>query len=186
MGKALAIYHSLPPFARQLAASAHGWQLRQWRYGPETNSLAAEAQKREKWTAAHWQEWQQARLAGVLARARTTVPYYRQQWQERSGENGSQSHLLLQNWPVLSKEKVRRQPRAFVADDVPDHRLRMEQTSGTTGTPLRLWHSRETARAWYALMETRWRGWYGVSRQDCWAILGGQLVTPATQKRTSR
>jgi phenylacetate-CoA ligase len=183
MGKALAIYHSLPPFARQLAASAHGWQLRQWRYGPETNALAAEAQRREKWTAAQWHEWQQAKLSGVLERARKSVPYYRQQWQERLGGDGCQSHELLQNWPILSKEKVRRQPRAFVAEDVSESRLRMEQTSGTTGTPLRLWHSRETARAWYALMETRWRGWYGVSRQDCWAILGGQLVTPASQKK---
>src|SRR5580658_3782201 len=119
MGKALAIYHALPPFARQIAASAHGWQLRHWRYGPETDSLAAEAQKREKWTPAQWQEWQQVRLARVLERARRSVPYYRQEWQQRVGGNGLHGHELLQNWPVLSKEQIRRHPRAFVADDAP-------------------------------------------------------------------
>src|SRR5262249_43089394 len=40
-----------------------------------------------------------------------------------------------------------------------------------------------TVRAWYALMEARWRRWYGVSRHDRWAILGGQLVTPVAQRR---
>ncbi|HEY3862563.1 MAG TPA: hypothetical protein VGO59_11805 [Verrucomicrobiae bacterium] len=178
MEKVLAIYHSLPPFARQIAASAHGRQLRHWRYGPETDLLTAEARKREQWTPAQWKEWRQARLARVLERARTAVPYYRQLWLARKG-----GYESLQNWPILSKNSVRWNPKAFLADDVSEGRLRMEQTSGTTGTPLRLWHSRATARAWYALMEARWREWYGVSRKDCWAILGGQLVTPVTQKK---
>ena len=38
-------------------------------------------------------------------------------------------------------------------------------------------------RAWYALFEARWRGWYGVSRRDRWAILGGQLVAPVSATR---
>src|SRR5262249_24528446 len=29
----------------------------------------------------------------------------------------------------------------------------------------------------------RWRRWYGVSLHDRWAILGGQLVTPVSQKQ---
>ena len=57
-----------------------------------------------------------------------------------------------------------------------------EHTSGTTGTPLTLWQSRETVRQWYALFEARWRRWYGLSRNDRWAILGGQLITPFEQK----
>jgi phenylacetate-CoA ligase len=32
-------------------------------------------------------------------------------------------------------------------------------------------------------MEARWRGWYGLSRADHWAILGGQLVAPIDQTR---
>jgi phenylacetate-CoA ligase len=58
-----------------------------------------------------------------------------------------------------------------------------EHTSGTTGTPLDLWSKRETVRTWYALCEARWRWWYGVSRHDRWAIVGGQLVVPIWQRR---
>ena len=85
-------------------------------------------------------------------------------------------------WPVLSKQELRAGPRQFVSEDAWSERLRLEQTSGTSGTPLQLWQTREASREWYALMEARWRGWYGVSRKDRWAILGGQLVAPVQQK----
>lgn len=43
--------------------------------------------------------------------------------------------------------------------------------------------SAETARKWYALFEARWRNWYGVTRFDRWAIIGGkQIVPPSAQK----
>jgi phenylacetate-CoA ligase len=89
---------------------------------------------------------------------------------------------LLENWPVLAKEELRRNPAAFLADDCRPSRMFVTHTSGTTGTPLRLYESRAAIRAWYALVEARWRRWYGLSRQDRWAILGGQLVTPAAQR----
>ena len=183
MKKALEIYHLLPPFARHLAASARGFQLHQWRYGRETDGLATEARQRETWDSKRWQEWQQARLSRVLKHASEAVPGYREEWLRRRTAGDSRSPLVLQDWPILSKEKLRSNPRAFVAADVPLKRLQVEHTSGTTGTPLQLWHSRATARQWYALMEARWRGWYGVSRRDRWGILGGQLVTPARQEK---
>jgi len=58
-----------------------------------------------------------------------------------------------------------------------------EHTSGTTGKSLDLWWSRKTVVEWYALFEARCRLWYGISRHSRWAILGGQLVTPAHQKK---
>jgi phenylacetate-CoA ligase len=58
-----------------------------------------------------------------------------------------------------------------------------EHTSGTTGKSLDLWRSRDAVRALYALSLARARGWYGVSRSDRWAMVGGQLVTPVEQRR---
>jgi phenylacetate-CoA ligase len=78
---------------------------------------------------------------------------------------------------------LRDQPEAFLADDTDPKRLWVVHTSGSTGTPLKLWQSRETVQAWYALFEARWRKWYGLSRHDRWAILGGKLVTPIAQQR---
>lgn len=179
---ALRLYHRLPGPVRAMAAGARGWYLRAWRYGPETDALVEEALSRDRWDAARWRAWREERVAVVLHRAATRVPYYREQWAARRRRGDRSSWERLEHWPVLEKDEVRRHPRAFVADDRDPRAMFHEHTSGTTGTSLDLWWSRETVRAWYALFEARWRRWYGVSRRDRWAILGGQLVVPVARR----
>ena len=181
--KLLRLYHRLPYPLRVLAASGRGYYLRWWRYGPETERLVAEALERETWSPARWQAWQQERLALVLHRAAKKVPYYREQWSARRRRGDRAAWEYLENWPILEKEHIRQNPRAFVADDCQIQKMYHEHTSGSTGKPLDLWWSRATVKAWYALFEARWRRWYGVSRQDRWAILGGQLVAPVQTRR---
>lgn len=179
----LHLYHRLPYAGRVLAASLRGYYLRFWRYGPETARLVAAARERETWSPERWQAWQQERLALVLHRAVTQVPYYREQWAARRRQGDRASWEYLENWPILEKEAVRAHPKAFVADDCAIGQMYEIHTSGTTGKPLTLWQSRSAVRQWYALFEARWRGWYGVSRQDRWAILGGQLVMPVARRQ---
>jgi len=179
----LSLYHRMPAWMRNVAASVHGWRLERWRYGRETERLVGEALERESWTGEQWKAWQEERLARLLDRAARQVPYYRAMWAERRVRGDSGSWERLENWPVLEKEALRRQPEAFVAEDCDRRRMVEEHTSGTSGTPLRLWHTRRALRAWYALFEARWRRWHGVSRRDRWAILGGQLVVPVGQRQ---
>ena len=176
----LGLYHRLPGPARSLAAGLRGLYLRSWRYGPETEKLVEEALERESWGRERWRAWQEEQLARVLERAATRVPYYREWWRSRGGRAAWER---LENWPVLEKEAVRENAERFLADDCRTSRMFHEHTSGTTATPLDLWWSRETVRRWYALFEARWRRWYGVSRYDRWGNLGGQLITPAAQRR---
>jgi phenylacetate-CoA ligase len=178
----LRIYQRLPARARSVAASLRGFYLRAWRYGAETDRLVEEAHDRERWSAESWQRWQEERLAYMLERAATRVPYYRNQWARRRRKGDRASWDLLENWPILQKEPLRTNPRAFLADDSEVRWLFHEHTSGTSGTPLDLWWSRKTVRAWYALFEARCRRWHGVTRHDRWAMLGGQLVTPVEKK----
>ncbi|HVG31085.1 MAG TPA: AMP-binding protein [Pyrinomonadaceae bacterium] len=179
----LQLYHRSPAPLRSVAASLRGYQLRAWRYGRETERLVEEAIERERWGAERWRQWRGERLARVLHRAATQVPFYREQWAGRRRRGDRASWELLANWPVLEKESVRQTPRAFLADGCDVRRMFHDHTSGTTGKSLDLWLSRRTVRAWYALCEARLRHWYGVSRRDRWAILGGQLVVPAANRR---
>lgn len=179
----LRIYHQLPYPLRVLAASVRGRYLSRWRYGPQHEALVEEILARDGWSAAQWQAWQEERLAFVLHRAATRVPYYRQQWDERRRRGDKAAWDMLANWPVLTKEHLRQEPRAFVADDCDPRQMYYEHTSGTTGKPLHIWISKETLQTWFAMFEARSRRWYGVSRHDRWAILGGQLVTPVERQR---
>jgi phenylacetate-CoA ligase len=179
----LRYYHVLPPAVRALAATVRGGYLRAWRYGPETQQLLDAALERDRWDPERWQRWEEERLAFVLHRAATRVPYYRDQWAARRRYGDRASWELLENWPILEKEPLRQDPQSFLADDRQRFRMFHEHTSGTTGTSIDLWFGRETLRAWYALYEARCRHWYGVSRHHRWAILGGQLVCPVRQDR---
>lgn len=179
----LQMYHQLPSPARSIAASLRGSYLRWWRYGPETDGLVAEALEREEWGLERWKTWQEERLAYMLHRAATQVPYYHEQWERRRRLGDRASWECLENWPILEKETLRENSKAFVADDRNVRRMFHLHTSGTTGTALDLFQSQETVRAWYALFEARCRDWYGVSRHDRWATIGGQLVTPVSERR---
>ncbi len=177
------IYRGLPPVARSAAAGLRGAYLNSWRYGPESERLVAEALEREGWPAERWHLYQEERTARLLHRAATRVPFYRAQWEERRRRGDRASWEVLANWPLLDKATLRAQAAAFVADDRDPRSMFHERTSGTSGTPLDLWWSRETVRAWFGIQEARLRRWHGVSRHDSWAILGGQPVVPASVRK---
>ncbi len=175
----LDLYHRLPYPGRCLAASLRGGYLRWWRYGSVTPKLVEQALEREHWRQEEWRRFHQEELATLLHRAVHQVPYYRRYWQGRPAAEWQDPD----NWPILRKETVRRDPRAFLAGDCDPRRMFAEHTSGSTGTPLTLWWSRKTAIRWYALVEARLRRWHGLTRHDRWAILGGQLVARVGQRQ---
>ena len=178
MSVALEIYNRLPPRSKSIAASARGYYLSWWRYGKETERLVEEAIERDGWDQAKWSEWQSDRLHYLLDRARYRVPHYKALWAARS-----EGAIPFDEWPVLTKDELRNDAVSFVADDCRVSRMFHDHTSGTTGSSLDLWLTRETVTRWYALFEARCRRWYGVSRHDRWAILGGQMVVPVRQQK---
>src|SRR5262245_2965953 len=158
-GALLHFYHRLPAPMRSVAASLRGLYLRSWRYGPETDRLVEEAISRESWSLKQWSAWQEERLACVLHRAATQVPFYREQWTARRRRGDRASWDYLENWPILEKNSVKDNPSKFVAADCDLRRMFREDTSGTTGKSLSVWWSLETVRKWYALSEARIRYW---------------------------
>jgi phenylacetate-CoA ligase len=152
------------------------------RYGAETESQVERALDRESWSREKLEEWSNKRLALILERAATKVPYYRSQWETAERKNGK-DWQTLGNWPVLRKDALRGNKNAFLVDGMNTKSLYLEHTSGTTGTPVEFWSDRSTLQSWYALAEARWRHWYGVSRRDRWAIIGGQQVVAFKQTK---
>lgn len=179
----LRLYHRLPGRARSAAATLRGWYLKRWRYGRESEQLIEEALARDAWSAAQWKKWGEERIAYILHRAATRVPYYREHWAERRRRGDRASWEILANWPILEKDEVRADPRAFVADDCDTRGMFHEQTSGTTGKPIDIWRSRTTVATLHAIADARTSRWDGIADGVRWARLGGQLVTPVRQRR---
>jgi phenylacetate-CoA ligase len=179
----LSIYQALPYPLRVVVASARGLILQSTRYGGETDHLKKEAGDRENWNSEQWADWESEKLAKTLHHAATNVPYYRNQWEVRIRKGDRASAEYIENWPVLKKEDLRAHGNAFLAEGQNIRQLVLDHTSGTSGVPLRIWMDRTSIRAWYALVEARWRGWYDLSRHDHWGMLGGQLVTAFNQSK---
>jgi phenylacetate-CoA ligase len=172
------VYGILPAPAQSAVATIRGYYLRAWRFGADSEALISEAIEREHWNDKQWSHWRGERLARLLHRAATLVPFYRDMWAARRRRGDRAPWDQLANWPILEKESVRHNASAFIADDRDRRFMFHEHTSGTTGTSLDIWRSRDTVRVWYAHNEARWRRWYGVSASDRWAMFGGQLVVP--------
>lgn len=177
------IYNQMPGSVQNVFASVRGYQLRSWRFGANAEQLVEAALARDSWRQEQWQPYQQERLAPILHTAATKVPYYHDQWAERRRQGDNASWDYLENWRVLEKAPVRANPQAFIPEGSDPNRMYHVHTSGTTGTPIQLWSTRETVQAWYAIYEARWRRWNGVSRHERWAIMGGQLVVPRSRTR---
>ena len=177
------LYRHVPYPAKVAAAGLRGAQLSRWRYGHDADDLVERALEADTLAAGTWEDLLAERRGRLLHHAATTVPYYRQQWRRRRRDGDRRPVEDLASWPVLDKAAVKADPWAFVSEPSRRDPLFTEHTSGTTGTPLTLWWSREATRCWYALFEARTRRWHGVSRHDPWAILGGQpIVAPGRQR----
>jgi phenylacetate-CoA ligase len=175
------LYHRLPPSARNLAASLWGLWLLIWRRGPERRRAKDQALDREAWAAPRWEPWRNEQLATILDVAATRVPYYRRYWEAQGDSAGSPRWKQLENWPVLRKEELRADPASFVVEGHSRRWMYREHTSGSTGTPLTIWMSRQATRCWSGLFEARVLGWNGLCSRDRWAMLGGRLITPVDQ-----
>ncbi|MEM8930559.1 MAG: AMP-binding protein, partial [Acidobacteriota bacterium] len=173
----LALYRRLPYPLKVLTASLRGWHLDRWRYGADLEHRVAEIHEREHWDSEAWERWRDTRLADLLRRA-IDAPAYARAWADRPGDP-----TRLADWPVLQKPALRADPTGYLVSGTDPRKLYPEHTSGSTGTPLRLWWGRDTVRGWYALVEARLRRWHGIDRRDRWAILGGQLVTDVRRTR---
>jgi len=164
-----------------IGAALHGYSLKWWRYGKETDLLINDFLEHDQWTIEQIRDYQQEKICQLLTIAVLQVPYYKDYWSRRRRKGDKASWEILDNWPVLHKADIRNNPKAFVVDG--GRFFYKEHTSGSTGTPLTLYQSRKTLHKWYALYEARVRQWNEISRNDNWAIIGGQLVTKFNQLR---
>jgi phenylacetate-CoA ligase len=181
-GVAAALYNRVPPIVRDWIASRYGARNMKLRYGGSFARHLSEFRERDTWPLEKLVEWRDARLRELLALAVRQVPHYRRlHAQGAFPVEDVRTASDLDRLPILEKETVRRHPTEFLATDPGS--LSVLYTSGTTGTPVKLFRSIETIRTWYACFECRARGWAGVRQGDRFAALGGQLVVPFERNR---
>ena len=126
-------------------------------------SVLAQLEQSQWWEPGHLQEKQFLQLATVLQYARGSLPFYRQ----RLSDAGIAVDKDIQTdaWervPTLTRQQLQANVQTLrVRKPPPGHRqLGMAQTSGSTGTPVRVATTETTRMLWnaFVLREHYWHG----------------------------
>lgn len=177
------LYARLPVPLQHAAVSAFGYQWRWRRHGGRFGEYRAGFVERERFRPADWRDWQDARLRQMLAVAGRT-PHYTAAWDALAApvEEGEAVHALAR-LPITSKEAVRRRPEDFCPGGRPPSGATSVATSGTTGTPLTLYYSRDDLRRSQAARDARYHTFAGVGWHLPRATFSGRLVEPDPSSR---
>jgi phenylacetate-CoA ligase len=172
------LYEALPVFAQNIACSAAGWVRVRQRF---TRHFWRTLEEWERSAAACDDELraiQALRLAHLVGYAREHVPHYANLPPMRRRRDPREAvAATLAEVPPLEKSAYRDAPLEFLSRELPRLRWTRGQTSGTTGTALRLWYTTDALAEEYASV-WRMRRRLGVSPSDPHLTFGGRMVVP--------
>jgi len=159
-------------------ASWNARKLDRWRHGPEHDKLLAEIIDRNSWSSKQFVEYQNRALGEIIQKAANNVPYYRQIFAEHQIDPASIVSVDdLPKLPILEKTTARENPKSLLDETVDRRKLIVTNTSGTTGTPVNLYHGVLDESATFAYVEARCHMVADMMRRRNRSVsLGGHLV----------
>ena len=174
-------YDMLPTPLQHAVVVAEGWRTYRARFGAPYHRALTELRRTDFATPEEVRAGQERQLAQMVTWAATTVPYYRDLFRKEGIDPASIRSLEdLPRIPILDKETVRARTLDFRSEEIPSRDIIPGHTSGTTGTAMPLFHTRE-AFGWEYAVIWRQRGWFNIRLGDRFAGFGGQLVVPVSK-----
>ena len=175
------VYARSPVWLQHGMVSAYGLRWRRLRLGGEWPAFTEAFRSREGWREPQWRAFTATRLREILLTAFDRVPHYRDEWRRLGVTRGRLAAMdpeQLGELPILTKDVVRRAPKALLIDGVAPRGIHVFHTSGSTGTPIATyWTTRELQRS-LAMREARSAGWAGVTYLESRATFSGRLAVP--------
>lgn len=176
------MYPYLPVPVQNAGISAYGYVYKRERFGRDFAPTLAAFEERDRWDVERFRAYTIEALRGVLHRA-FDVPFYRDSWAAAGLSVEDVAELTpesLFRLPILRKESLRRAPTAFVPDrGRAVGRMLSYLSSGSTGTPIRMYCTAAGQQRFAAAREARSYRWAGTSILRPRAMIGGQPIVPA-------
>jgi phenylacetate-CoA ligase len=177
------IFDYLPVFTQNLVISAAGQRRFRNRFSDHFHETLEKWQQTVDCPLPVLKEIQRDRLLRLVERAREHSPFYRGLRAPSYAADADEAIAeTLSQIPILSKSVYRENTDAIVARDIPQRLLRRGVTSGTTGTALYVYYTRETEAEEYASV-WRLREQLGVGLYDPHFSFTGKVVVPVAQTK---
>jgi len=177
------LYDRSPVWVQNVMTSVYGGRLRLFRYGGKQPAYQEELEKSQWLSLSEMGALQLGKLRDLLRHSCRHVEFYR----ERAARCGFDPAAVgsiddLTSFPTLSRDDVLQNAERMVADNVSRADLVKNFTSGTSGSPLSFYLTRETWRRNYAFW-ARFRNWFGFEIGQRRATFGGRIIVPHSQKK---
>ncbi|MBM4328966.1 MAG: phenylacetate--CoA ligase family protein [Deltaproteobacteria bacterium] len=164
MGLAKLIYSLSPAWLQTAMVTAQGFVFNHRRMDVRlARRLLAERRESQWWDEDRFQRYQEIRLRDHITFAATHIPYYKGLFKSL-GMNPRDVRTVedLGRLPLLEKSVIRKSPDAFLWGGKRSRSWNKLFTSGTTGSPMELFSSRESfTRSWSFVF--RLREWTGLN-----------------------
>lgn len=175
------IYPLMPVFIQNIMISSYGYQWQRRRFGGLYESSVKEAGNREFYTREQWEKYQTEALRNLLVHSFLNVPFYNERFSHAGFKESDLRNISiagLKDLPYLEKEDLRVFGTSALLSKNPSKGIFIS-SSGSTGTPTKIFIPQYFHQQWTALMEARVRNWAGVSRKTPRGMIGGRRVIPS-------
>lgn len=177
------LYASSPSFLQSLYISLYGLKLYRSEYGRKFHRTLEQFEEMQFWSEQQIIEYQNQELCRLIEHCYQNVPYYRRVMDERKLKP-SDIRIVddLHKLPVLTKEDVLKQTPDLLAQNIDSSRLRTGFTSGTSGSPLKLFYDDHICLM-KNVIDWRQKRSAGLNLGDGLAIFWGRILIPAEAKK---
>ena len=172
------LYKSLPVPTQNFIVSLYGWYWKKRRFGGDFKDEIVNFRSRNSWTEAQWREYQEEKLRGLLIHAFSHVQFYNEKYSQAGFQlNDFQNFKLddLHRLPFLDKQELLKYGESTLLADN-RNKGNFYSSSGSTGTPTKIYYSPRFHQVWSAAFEVRIREWAGVNRFSARGMIGGRRV----------
>lgn len=176
-------YLSCPPFMQNIGLSLYGLKENMIRHGGVYSQYNKILKNNLSLTKKNLHNYQLKKLFEYLKECLLFVPYYRDM-AGRYNINLKKINQIddIRIFPLLDKEIVRNKPDILINERYKKKRLHKIHTTGTTGTPLKIFCDSTTRQKNYAFYQ-RFLSLAGINYLGRRATFGGRIILQPDQKK---
>lgn len=170
-------YQRSPVLLQNIFISSYGFLWKKRRMGGNYKNYLKDFKERENFGNEDWNNFCREELKKILLYSFKYVPYYISMFKNLGIEEVDLKNFELKDLkklPLLEKKVVAEKLDRFVPSNV--KKLQYYETSGTTGTPLKIYYSSEDHKRVFAAMVARFHNWAKVNPTDKHITFGGRTI----------
>lgn len=179
------IYAKSPVVLQNAIISMYGYYWKYRRLGVVFKKHLKQFKQRVAFTKMEWKEYQTLELRKLLIHAFTTVSFYTDKY-KKAGFSLSDFQKFelsdISKLPYLEKEELRNFGKTTLLS-AKRNKGKFYSSSGSTGTPVSIYFSKEVHQIWNAAYEVRVRNWAGVNHKMARGMIGGRKVVSDSEAK---